>query len=215
MKKGRGHFAPELKASIEQHEREWKKRLPETIRDPQRHPESPRDTWRHPERPGHTWRHPERPEEIQSPPETPKDTQTHLKTSRVPQTHLKTSRVPQRYPETPRDLETPRDTRSDHQPEKYTSHMMFICLYMFTEWTKFNKLNVILQPFIPTLKVSFFWSMFSLFKQLKTRKENLSASWLKSELIFMFEAQVTGCCGSCSAACRAKSLHHHMEAPHQ
>lgn len=90
-----------------------------------------------------------------------------------------TLREPQRDMETSRDtwrhLETPRHTWGDHQPEKHTLLIMFFfCfLYMFTEWTKFNKLNMILQPCIPTLKVPFFWSMFSLLKQLKTRKEKL------------------------------------------
>lgn len=122
-----------------------------------------------------------------------------------------------RHPETPEDTwrhpDTPGGTIS---PRAHFTYNVFFCfLYMFTEWTKFNKLNMILQPFIPTLKVPFFWSMFSLLKQLKTRKEELSTSWLKSELTFMFGAQFTGCCGSWSAACRAESLHHHMEAPHQ
>lgn len=96
----------------------------------------------------------------------PRDTWT----LRDPQRDLETSR------DTWRHLETPRHTWGDHQPEKHTLHIMFVffCfLYMFTEWTKFNKLNMILQPFIPTLKVPFFWSMFSLLKQLKTRKEKL------------------------------------------
>lgn len=143
-----------------------------------------------------------------TPPERPGPSET----LREPQRDMETSR------DTWRHLETPRHTWGDHQPEKHTLHIMFVffCfLYMFTEWTKFNKLNMILQPFIPTLKVPFFWSMFSLLKQLKTRKEELSTSWLKSELTFMFGAQFTGCCGSWSAACRAESLHHHMEAPHQ
>lgn len=142
-----------------------------------------------------------------TPPEKPGPSET----LRDPQRDLETSR------DTWRHLETPRHTWGDHQPEKHTLLIMFFfCfLYMFTEWTKFNKLNMILQPFIPTLKVPFFWSMFSLLKQLKTRKEELSTSWLKSELTFMFGAQFTGCCGSWSAACRAESLHHHMEAPHQ
>lgn len=142
-----------------------------------------------------------------TPPERPGPSET----LRDPQRDLETSR------DTWRHLETPRHTWGDHQPEKHTLLIMFFfCfLYMFTEWTKFNKLNMILQPCIPTLKVPFFWSMFSLLKRLKTRKEKLSTSWLKSELTFMFGAQFTGCCGSWSAACRAESLHHHMEAPHQ
>lgn len=142
---------------------------------------------------------------------TPVEKPGPSETLRDPQRDLETSR------DTWRHLETPRHTWGDHQPEKHTLLIMFFfCfLYMFTEWTKFNKLNMILQPFIPTLKVPFFWSMFSLLKRLKTRKEKLSTSWLKSELTFMFGAQFTGCCGSWSAACRAESLHHHMEAPHQ
>lgn len=129
-------------------------------------------------------------------------------------------RTPERHGDIQRHLKTPGDTQThlggpSARETHFTYNVFFFFLYMFTEWTKFNKLNMILQPFIPTLKVPFFWSMFSLLKQLKTRKEELSTSWLKSELTFMFGAQFTGCCGSWSAACRAESLHHHMEAPHQ
>lgn len=87
-------------------------------------------------------------------------------------------RTPERHGDIQRHLKTPGDTQThlggpSARETHFTYNVFFFFLYMFTEWTKFNKLNMILQPCIPTLKVPFFWSMFSLLKQLKTRKEKL------------------------------------------
>lgn len=96
-----------------------------------------------------------------TPPEIPGPSETPRETWRHPETPEDTWR----HPDTPGGTISPR--------AHFTYNVVFCFLYMFTEWTKFNKLNMILQPCIPTLKVPFFWSMFSLLKQLKTRKEKL------------------------------------------